>query len=134
MAASLYLTHTVSEDSGKVVGGITTTISGTSRNYSEKNVAASQTNAQFDVEIDVANAKLISIVSDANCTIKTNNSSTPDDTLTLVANKPLVWDETQTKDAAAAIEKFLSEDVTTLYVTTGAIGAAGATIKVLWLK
>lgn len=134
MAASLYVTHTIAEDSGKVVGGIVTTISGSSRNYAETNVAASQTNTQFDVEIDVTNAKVISIVSDADCTIKTNNSSTPADTLTLVANKPLVWDETQTKDAAAAIEKFLSADVTTLYVTTGAIGAAGATIKILWLK
>lgn len=101
------------------VGGSNVAITVTAIQKGEKTIAASQTNSQFDVEIDVTNAKVLSIEANQACTVKTNNSSTPDDTLSLEANKPLVWSEDDTKDGGDPVEKFLSADVTTLYVTTG---------------
>lgn len=123
----LHVIKQVSDGVDKV-GGSDVAVSVSSIQKGEKTIAASQTNSQFDIEIDVANAKVLSICADQDCTIKTNSTSTPGDTLTLEANKPLVWTEDDTKTAAAAVEKFLDDDVTTLYVTTG---GNQTTVKVL---
>lgn len=41
--------------------------------------------------VDVSALKAIAIVCSVACTVKTNSSGSPDDTIVLVANKPYVW-------------------------------------------
>jgi hypothetical protein len=55
------------------------------------------------------------------CTVKTNSSGTPDDTITLLADKPLFWDTQILATEGTACP--LTVDVTTgLFITTTAIG------------
>lgn len=137
--AIAYVSHTVLTDSNGIGTRIQTpviAISGTvlTQGQNETPIAADSTDELYDIEIDVTNAKMLSMVCDCDCTVKTNDSGSPVDTLTLVAGQPLVWDETMTKDGGDPVEKFLSADVTALYVTTGSIGDVGATLTVLALK
>lgn len=76
-------------------------------------VAADETNFEIDLTVTLANAKAIGLVADQDCTVKTNSSSTPDDTITLKADQALVWCENDPADT-----KFLTEDLTKIYVTT----------------
>lgn len=63
------------------------------------------------------------IVADGVCTLKTNNSGAPDDTLVLAADKPICWQSGNTKDAAAL--PLFDADVTALYVSN----ASGAAVR-----
>ena len=72
--------------------------------------------------LDVSACKGFMMVCDRACTVKTNDNSSPDDTITLVANKPYVW----TQDDYNAF--LLGTDVVTLHVTLAA--GANATLKI----
>lgn len=54
-------------------------------------VANGQTVFEIMAAIDVSALKSLFVVSDQNVTMKSNSSGAPDDTLTLLANQPLVW-------------------------------------------
>ena len=54
-------------------------------------VAGSTTDRQIDISIIVARLKAAYIVSDQDLTLEANSGSAPAYTLTLTANKPLVW-------------------------------------------
>jgi hypothetical protein len=84
-------------------------------------VAAGATNKEYDIGITVAKIKDMVIMSSVPCTVKTNSTSAPDNTLTLAANKQLIWtvDHIETK--------FLTVDVTKFYVTVP--GAVNAILK-----
>ena len=72
--------------------------------------------------LDVSQVKAFWIQSDQNCTIETNSSGAPTNTLSLLANKPYVWYE-------GAYDAFkLTADVTQLFVTVP--GATSANIKI----
>lgn len=75
-------------------------------------VAANQTNYEIDWVLTFANLKAVAIVADQDCTVKTNSTSSPAETLTLKANQALVWRE---NDPAAM--HFLSVNLTKIYVT-----------------
>lgn len=101
---------------GLSLGGITQTISANAVEIFDDTISANQTNAQvLTPDVDLTTCTVMAIVADKDCTVKTNNSTTPDDTLALKANVPLSW---MTGDLAD--NKFLTEDVTIWYVTTGA--------------
>lgn len=72
--------------------------------------------------IDVSQMKLLYISSDQDITIETNNSSAPADTLTITANKPLLWYE------GYGLDNPLGTDVTALYITRAA--GDSATVKI----
>lgn len=93
-------------------------------NY-ELAVADESTDLTANVAIDYSAVKLLYIVSDQDLTIETNDGDTPDDTLTLVANKPLVWFE------GCGYTNPLSADVTAVYLTNASGTDATLNIKVL---
>lgn len=79
------------------------------------------TNTQVNIpDLDVSEIQSIRIQSDVDCTIKTNSSGSPDDTLDLVAGVPYIWN-TDSYDSL-----LLTVDVTTIYVTN----AAACTLKI----
>lgn len=89
-------------------------------------IAASTTDQQVIVAFTTAALKGCYLVSTQDITIETNSSSAPDDTITLSANEPLVWHT----DCGLTIP--FSANVTTLYLTTGAISAS-ATVTLVFL-
>lgn len=75
-------------------------------------VAANQTNLQLEpFAVDVSDLLLWVIMSDQDLTIKTNSSSVPDDTITVKAGVPIIWDS----ESGAANP--LTADVTDLFIT-----------------
>lgn len=89
-------------------------------------VAANVTNQAHAFPIDVSEVKSMYLMSTQNITIKTNSTSTPANTLNLLANRPVIW---QDGDLNSLL---LTTDVTTLYLTTGAISSS-ASLKLLLL-
>lgn len=75
-------------------------------------VSANQTNKEIDWAFTLANAKAYAICADQDCTVKTNSSSSPQETLTLKANQALVW---RLNDPTTM--HFLSNDLTQIFVT-----------------
>jgi hypothetical protein len=56
------------------------------------NLPASSTNVEVSISWTVANTQAIFLLSSSNMTIKTNSSSSPGDTIDLIAGIPLIWD------------------------------------------
>jgi hypothetical protein len=88
-------------------------------------VPAATTNQEILAAIDISLAKLVAIRSTQNITIKTNNSGTPDDTLVLTANIPMIWRD---GDYNAL---FLTDDVAKFFITNAT--ASPATVQILAL-
>lgn len=83
-------------------------------------IDADQTNKEITWAFTLANAKAYAICADQDCTVKTNSSSSPTETLTLKANHALVWRE----DDPSTMH-FLSANLTKIFVTN----TAALTIK-----
>lgn len=81
----------------------------------QKSVPANSTDIEFVVNIDVSEVKAIGLIADQNCTIETNNASSPSNTIALIANNPLLW----TSDDPTTLA-FFTVDVNKIFVTTGA--------------
>ena len=73
------------------------------------------TNTQVNLPISVANSVLQAIESSTACTIKTNSTSAPAQTITLGAAQQQIWDTSQITGA-----KLFTTDVTALFVTNAA--------------
>lgn len=98
---------------GVTVGGVTQTVAADRVTTFKKTIPANTTNGVVEVVVDISAVKACGIVANKACTVKTNSTSAPDDTLTLAENKPLIYVHTDPDS-----NLFLSADVTTLYVTT----------------
>lgn len=85
--------------------------SGAEANISET-IAASQTDKLVAFTLDVSQAKSVFVQADAACTVETNSSSAPDNTLSLVADEPIIW------YSGSSLTNPFTVDVTKLYVTT----------------
>jgi len=85
-------------------------------------IAGSAT-TQVIATLDVSAVKAFMVVSTVAATLKTNSSSEPDETITLVANQPYVW---HTTDYNAFL---LETDVTSFYFTVA--GATAGTVTIL---
>ena len=72
------------------------------------------TNTQYVCAIDVSQIKFIVIVATEDCTLKANSSGAPDYTLTLKADKPLIWWE------GCGYTNLLTTDTTSFYLTCAA--------------
>jgi len=101
---------------GLTIGGVGQTIPADKHVAIKKTVPKNSTNIQFDVAADISDAVGMAIEASQDCTVYTNDLSTgtPTDTLSLKKNVPVLW---SLGDPVAA--KFLSADVTAVYVTTG---------------
>jgi hypothetical protein len=84
-------------------------------------VAAGQVNKEYDISITQANIKSMVLIASQALTLKTNSTSSPQETIALAANKQLVWtiDHIEAKPFAGNITKF--------YVTNA--GGTDATLK-----
>ncbi|QDT26798.1 hypothetical protein Enr10x_21080 [Gimesia panareensis] len=88
-------------------------------------VADGSTDLAINIAIDYSALQLLFIVADQDLTIETNDGSTPDDTLTLKAGKPIVWYD------GCGYSNPLSADVTALYATNASGTDATLTVKTL---
>lgn len=83
--------------------------------------APGEATTELDVGIDVSAVKGFMLVSTVDCTIKTNNSTTPDNTLALVADKPYIW-------TTSSYDTFLfTTDITKIFVVVA--GATAGTVR-----
>lgn len=82
-------------------------------------IAGSDT-TPFTIAIDISAVKGFSVVSTVDCTLKTNDTGSPDDTIPLRANEPYQW-HTNAYDAF-----LLTVDVTALYFVVA--GATAGTV------
>lgn len=103
----------------------TRTLEGDVQVAAQHTIPASTTDMEIALAVDVSLATLVMIKSTQDLTIETNDGTTPDDTLSLDANIPMVWRE---GDYNAL---FLTVDVTSIFVTNA--GASDATLQILVL-
>lgn len=78
------------------------------------------------LSLDRSRLKSLVLICDQPVLVKTNSSTTPDDTFTLPADIPLIWVE------GMFHEQPLTEDVTALYVTSQ--GEAAGTLRLFALQ
>lgn len=92
----------------------------------EETVADSSTDAEIVFSLDVSAVKAFMIVSDRNVMVQTNDGSSPDDTLNLIAGEPYVWHVT-------SLDTFLlTVDVTSIFVTNASGGIATIVIEAIF--
>jgi len=111
---------TFSNDAGTITSTTDTYLVDAEVNLDDT-VTAGASNKEFDVNITQANIKTLCLMSTKDVTLKTNSTSTPQETINLAANKQLVW----TIDHLEA--KPFSGNVTKFYFTNS--GTSDATIK-----
>lgn len=88
-------------------------------------VAANATNQQEAVAFSHTNLRQIYIKSDVTLTLKTNSTSSPDNTITITAGVPFVW------NYQSGITNPFSAAVATCYFTNATAGAANLYLR--WL-
>lgn len=117
MAGEAKITRsTTVQGGGLSVGGVQETLLSDSVKTFSKEFPANLTDGRVVFPIDVSEVKAMAIIANKDCTIETNaTDASGGETLLLKANKALNW---VLGDLAA--NKFLTIDVTDLYVTTGA--------------
>ena len=78
-----------------------------------------------NIAIDVGQMKALFILSDQDITLETNSATVPDDTLSLLADEPVIWWATDLHTA------LLTVDVTAIYLTNASGAEATVKIRVL---
>lgn len=115
--------------SGDIASAVDKTVTLTADGLTERSftVAASTTDQQVIIAFTQAALKGFYIVSDQDITLETNATDhTGGNQIDLVANQPYVWYN------GCLAAKLFTNDVTTMYFTTGAITAA-ANVKMVVL-
>lgn len=92
----------------------------------EVSVPGSTTDKEVIIAIDVSQVKSITMKATGALKVETNNGTTPDDTIDLVADWPYVWTE-HSYDAL-----LLGTDVTKLFLTNAGGTAVTFTIDVIY--
>lgn len=101
-------------------------VTGDSELVFDGTIPASTTNFEIDIAIDVSAMKAYAFSAGGACTVKTNSSSSPVDTITFTSTvKGAVWYDGSTSDA------LLTADVTKLFVTNP--GSSSITFKLVAL-
>lgn len=106
------LTVAIQRSSGAPVSKTVSKTGGQELNISET-IAAAASNALLAFALDVSQLKSCYIVASGAMTIETNDSGTPDATITLTADEPVVYYAGQGQD-----NPFGATDVDALYVTS----------------
>lgn len=92
----------------------------------EETVADSATDAEIVFSLDVSAVKAFMIVSDRDVLVQTNDGSSPDDSLSLLADEPYVWHVT-------SYDSFLlTQDITSIFVTNASGGIATLIIEAVF--
>lgn len=114
--------HSINVSVGAVGHNYSNSYSAESRVSQEVAVADSATDFEVEIEIDVSRLAAYMIVSDQDVTMETNSGSAADETINLLANKPLVW------AAGSYYTNLLATDITSLFFTNAS--GAEATVKI----
>lgn len=101
------------------------TYSGAAQQSLDESIPDSSTDLLVAFSLDVSAIKSIYILSDKAMTLETNNGTTPDDTISLLAGVPYIWN-TDSYDTNK-----LTTDITALYMTTGSVGVAQFQLEVV---
>jgi hypothetical protein len=123
-------THTV----GITWSGGTTTVTGSFTNTADGednrdvSVAAATNNVLTNMNIDISQLKSLLVLSDKDVTIKTNSTSSPQETLTIKANVPYIYVSNTGANNAVPF----AGDVTAFYLSNA--GASDATVKIRMLQ
>lgn len=116
--------HTIVESystgGGALVG--TLAVTGDTELNSDIVLAASSTNVEADIAFTLANVKSMALMCTADATVKTNDSGSPQETISLSAGIPLVL-QSQTEAAAT-----FAGDVTQIFLTCSAGGTFSSRI------
>lgn len=91
--------------------------------------AASATNKEVLVPLDISTASLVLIVPTTNVTLKTNSSTVPDDTKTLAAGQGFIWWD----GCGFALSGYFSANITTgmFFTNSDADNAGSISIAIL---
>lgn len=92
---------------------------GASQNLDE-DIPSNQTDLAVAFALTIAKLKGFYMVSDVNMTVETNNGAAPDNTFTLLANQPVVWDISMAN--WFPIADLFSANVTSLFITNTTAG------------
>lgn len=109
------ITHT---QTAKVVSESGTSLSasanevGTSEINIDVSLPASTTDYDLVIAFNYANLQSIILLSDQNLMIQTNSGSAPDNTINLVAGRPLIWSK-----SSAYFSNLFTANVTHFYLT-----------------
>jgi hypothetical protein len=100
----------------------------TSEGIDSRDVAVPIGGTPVEVAIAWVNARLKSVViaSTENVTLKTNSSSSPDTTIALIANQPLIWNISN-----YLTNPFAAADVTKLFFVNSGAEEADVAIEIL---
>lgn len=121
---NIRVVHSISNGARTLAQNVTHTY--TAEGELEVSVAVPDESTDLEVvlPINVEAAKTIALLSDQNLTIETNDGTTPDDTINLIAGVPWIW---HTDGPLAA----LSEDIASIFVTNAS--GEDATLQILSL-
>lgn len=123
------MTHTLNVSLNSPSGAIAASLTHESEQSVEMDIvmASDATNVAVAFAATLAKVKSLVIQSDQACTIKTNSSSTPQETITLVANKPFIVSDAFNPSLTAT--DFFAGAITALYVTNTSSPATAGTVK-----
>lgn len=118
------ITHTINLSLTGAAASLSGSLSATCDNEQHTEVAldASAADVQTLVAFTMAALKSFYYICDQNSVIKTNSSSAADNTFTIPANKPFVWNN------AMLLDNPFTADVTKFYITNSAATAGTARI------
>ena len=111
---------------GGVTVNKTVTITDSAAVQIQEAVADSSTDLEIACSIDQSVLSFLYLVSDQAVTIETNSGSTPDDTITLSADVPVIW-----YTGCGYTNPFSNADVTSLFVTNASGSTANITLEAL---
>lgn len=122
------LSHTLTLSWARNGESIAQTVTPTADGEANRNVTITNgaVNTEVDIVIDVSAVSSLYILTDQALTLKTNSTGAPDDTITLAANKPLIW------YSGCGWTNPLTVDVTKFYFSNAS--GSDATVKVRVLQ
>lgn len=85
----------------------------------EESIPTDSTDLAISIAIDVSAVESLYLESTVAMTLEINDGTTPDETISLVANEPVVWNKTYT---ALIANPLGTTDVTDIYVTNTTTG------------
>ena len=124
MAFTHTVTQSISTGPGPGYSG-NKAYTGDGKTSREVAVPDSSTDLLVNLAVDLSQLKSLFMLSDQDMTVETNSGAAPDDTISLKAGVPYIW------NADAPQSNPFTVDVTKLYLTTGVVGASTLNIEVL---
>jgi len=118
------ITNSYSDDAGPVISAPLKHTGQVEAGY-DGTIAANATDALIDIAFPLTGLQSVCLWSDTNLTVKTNNATTPGQTLSLLAGVAVQW------GAGSGATNPITAAVTSLYVTNATAAAAKFKVRAL---